>query len=161
MKRNVLTTAALLLTAAFSLTSCASDGWGDKQTAGTVIGAGGGALLGNQFGKGTGNVVMTALGAVAGAWLGNEIGASLDSADQAKLDHAQRRAYEAPVGQTITWNNPQSGHYGTFTPTRDGTSASGEYCREFNQTVVIGGQRQQAYGTACRQPDGAWRMVNS
>jgi hypothetical protein len=32
------------------------------------------------------------------------------------------------------------------------------YCREYTRTVLIGGQPQQAYGTACLGPDGAWRV---
>ncbi len=153
--------AALLLSSALSLSACQSDEWGQKQSIGTVVGAGGGALLGNQFGKGTGNVIATAIGAVAGGWLGNEIGSSLDNADRAALSRAQSQAYAAPIGQQITWNNPQSGNSGTFTPVRDGTAANGEYCREFQQTATIGGRPQQTYGTACRQPDGAWKIVNN
>ena len=26
--------------------------------------------------------------------------------------------------------------------------------------VNIGGKTEQAYGTACRQPDGSWKVVN-
>ncbi|HZT52258.1 MAG TPA: hypothetical protein VFA22_10015 [Stellaceae bacterium] len=33
-------------------------------------------------------------------------------------------------------------------------------CREFQRTVEIGGKRQNAYGIACRQPDGSWRITN-
>lgn len=161
MKRSLsFTSLSLVVIAALSLSACQTDSWGQKQTIGTLGGAAGGALLGNQFGKGTGNVVMTALGAVAGAWLGNEIGSSLDNADKAALRSAETRAYDAPIGQTIKWNNPQSGNYGTFTPVRDGTSSSGQYCREFNQSVVIGGKKQDAYGTACQQPDGTWKIVS-
>lgn len=152
---------ALVLAATLSLSACQTDQWGQKQGVGTLVGAGGGALLGNQFGKGTGNVVMTALGAVAGGWLGNEIGASLDNADRAAMNQAQYRAYDAPVGETITWNNPQNGNSGTFTPVRDGRASGGAYCREFNQTAMIGGRQQQTYGTACRQPDGSWQIVGS
>lgn len=161
MTRTFIPVLSLLFIAGLSLTACQSSNWGDKQTAGTLLGAGGGALLGNQFGHGTGNVIATAAGAVIGGWLGNEIGASLDNADRAELQRAQYSAYNAPVGETITWNNPESGNSGTFTPVRDGRSSSGAYCREFQQTVNVGGRRQQAYGTACREPDGDWRIVNS
>jgi hypothetical protein len=34
-------------------------------------------------------------------------------------------------------------------------------CREFNTPVVIGGQEQSAYGTACLQPDGSWKIEQS
>jgi hypothetical protein len=33
-------------------------------------------------------------------------------------------------------------------------------CREFEQTVVIDGKPQNAYGTACRQADGSWKIVH-
>jgi surface antigen len=26
--------------------------------------------------------------------------------------------------------------------------------------VIIGGQEETAYGTACRKPDGSWQVVN-
>jgi hypothetical protein len=37
---------------------------------------------------------------------------------------------------------------------------SGQYCREYQSTVTVGGQPQPSYGTACLQPDGTWRVVN-
>lgn len=36
---------------------------------------------------------------------------------------------------------------------------SEDYCREYTRTVWIGGREQEAYGTACLQPDGAWKVV--
>lgn len=33
-------------------------------------------------------------------------------------------------------------------------------CREFQQTVTVGGQPQQGYGTTCQQPDGSWQIVS-
>ena len=33
-------------------------------------------------------------------------------------------------------------------------------CREATTTVVIGGRQQRVYGTACRQPDGSWHLVD-
>jgi surface antigen len=46
------------------------------------------------------------------------------------------------------------------TPVRTYQSASGQYCREYQQTITVGGQMHQAYGTACRQPDGNWKIVS-
>jgi hypothetical protein len=34
-------------------------------------------------------------------------------------------------------------------------------CREFQETVVVGGVRQPAYGTTCQQPDGSWKIASS
>jgi hypothetical protein len=36
---------------------------------------------------------------------------------------------------------------------------AGDYCREYTRTVYIGSRVQEAYGTACLQPDGAWMIV--
>jgi surface antigen len=46
-----------------------------------------------------------------------------------------------------------------LTPTRTLGTSYGGYCREFQQTVRVGGRSRQAYGTACREPDGSWRIV--
>lgn len=36
----------------------------------------------------------------------------------------------------------------------------GEYCREYTKSVRINGQMQTAYGRACLQPDGDWKIVS-
>lgn len=141
------------------LPACQAQNMGTKEGVGTLGGAAVGGLLGSQVGKGSGKLAATAAGVVLGGWLGNEIGASLDKADRSQMSYATQRAYTAPVGQQITWNNPQSGNAGTITPVRDGYANDGAYCREFQQTITVGGQKQQGYGRACQQPDGSWKIV--
>jgi hypothetical protein len=34
------------------------------------------------------------------------------------------------------------------------------FCREYTRRIVIDGEEQTAYGTACRQFDGTWRILN-
>lgn len=34
------------------------------------------------------------------------------------------------------------------------------YCREYTRQIVIDGEEQSAHGTACRQPDGTWRIID-
>ena len=148
-----------VLAISLALSGCAENGMGQKQTIGTLGGAALGGLLGSQFGGGTGKLVATGLGVALGGLLGSEIGKSLDRADHLAANRAYGRAQAAPIGETISWNNPESGHHGTYTPVREGTSTSGRYCREFQQTITVGGQTQQGYGTACRQPDGSWQIV--
>jgi len=153
------------MAAALLVSACQNNGSGsgpqmNKENIGTVLGGIGGAVLGAQFGSGTGRLVGVAAGALAGAYLGNQIGSSLDKADRAEMEKASTRATTAPIGQPISWRNPDSGNSGTVTPTREGTAANGDYCREFQQSVTVGGKTEQAYGTACRQPDGSWKVVN-
>jgi len=150
-----------MLAATFAMAGCENMGMqGNKQLAGTGLGAIGGGLAGAQFGKGTGQLWATGAGVLLGALLGSEIGASLDNADRAAAAQAQQRAYNAPIGQTINWNNPNSRNSGTYTPIRDGYATGGAYCREYQQTIVVGGRTEQGVGTACRQPDGTWKIVN-
>jgi surface antigen len=143
-----------------ALLSAACAGQGEKQTLGTLGGAALGGLLGSQFGSGRGKLAATGAGVLIGALVGSEIGRSMDKVDRMKANQAINTAQAAPLGETIEWDNPNTGNYGTVTPVRDGTSSSGNYCREFQQTVTIGGKTEEAYGTACRQPDGSWQIVN-
>lgn len=151
---------AVALAASLGLSACEGIQNNPKQSAGAVLGGVGGAVLGSQFGGGTGQIAATAAGTLLGAFLGSQVGASLDRADQQYAMQAQSQAYQAPVGETITWNNPQSGNYGSFTPVRDGRTQTGSYCREYRTTVTIEGRYETAYGTACQQPDGTWRVVD-
>ncbi len=149
---------APLAAAALILAACSDAG--QKQTAGTVIGGVAGAVLGSQVGSGSGRLVATAIGTLAGAMIGSEIGKSLDRADQLAMAQAEQKAHTAPVGEKIVWNNPDSGNSGSVTPIRDGRNAqSNAYCREYQTTVVIDGREQSAYGTACQQPDGSWKVI--
>ncbi len=153
--RGLLAAAAIALLVA----ACAESGYGPKQTVGGLAGGALGGLLGAQFGSGTGRLAATGAGVLIGALIGSEIGRSMDDVDRIQADRAVNRAHSAPIGETITWNNPQSGNSGSVTPVRDGTSSSGRYCREFQQTITVGGETEQGYGVACRQPDGTWRIL--
>ena len=149
-----------LLAATLGMTACqTTEGWGTKQTVGTGVGAVAGGIAGSQVGKGSGRMWATGAGVLLGALLGSEIGSSLDAADRAEMELAQQKAYSAPVGESIKWNNPNSGNSGTVVAVRDGKSSSGRYCREYQQTITVGGKQQSGYGTACQQPDGSWEIV--
>ena len=84
---------------------------------------------------------------------------TLSEAQQRSLEEAQIRATTAPIGERIVWSNGAAS--GNVTAVREGNSTSGRYCREFQQQVVVGGRMEQAYGTACQQPDGAWEIIST
>ena len=150
---------AVVTVLAIGLAACSNAG--PKQTGGALLGGVGGAVAGAQFGQGTGRLAAVAAGTLLGALIGSEVGSSLDNADKAAMAQTTQTTLEsAPAGTSSTWRNPDSGHYGTVTPTKTYQSSSGQYCREFAQTVNIGGRTEEAYGTACRQPDGTWQIVN-
>jgi len=158
--RTLLTTLALVGTLAFGTTACTrADGGVSRQTVGSVVGAIGGAVLGAEIGIAGSSAIGASVGTYAGATLGREIGKGMDQADMERMYRAQEQAYNAPIGETIYWDNPESENHGTVTATRQGESVSGRYCREFKQTVTIGGEEEQATGTACQTPDGSWQVV--
>ncbi len=157
MRTSKITAAGLAL---LLLAGCVTQG-NQKEFAGTLLGAGLGGLAGSQIGSGKGQLAAVAVGTLAGAFIGRGIGESLDNMDKLYADQARSQAQASPVGQTIAWSNPDSGHGGTVTAVRDGTEVrTGAYCREYRTTVDVGGQTQTAYGTGCRQPDGTWQIVN-
>jgi hypothetical protein len=48
----------------------------------------------------------------------------------------------------------------TYTPRPGWTNAQGQYCREYKSTQSTGRSATERYGTACRDADGQWRIVN-
>jgi surface antigen len=154
--------AAILIAGAMvlSLAACEGQQYGQKQTGGAILGGIAGGLLGAQVGGGKGKLAAVAIGTLVGVMVGSEVGKSLDKADQL---YAQRNAQSAlesnPVGRESTWSNPDSGHSGSITPVKTYQTAAGDPCREYQQTVTIGGRTETAYGRACRQADGSWKIV--
>ena len=152
---------AVVLASSLALGACSTDNPGPKQTGGTILGAVAGGLAGSAFGRGTGQGIMIGLGTLLGAYVGSSVGQSLDRADKIAAAHTAQEALEyQPVGKTSKWVNPDNNHSGTITPTKTYQESNGTYCREYQQTVTVGGKTQQAYGTACRQPDGTWKITN-
>ncbi len=163
--RRIFTTFVVVLMLSGCVTSgnTASAGGGNKALLGMLLGGAGGGFLGSKIGKGKGRLAATAAGALLGALMGNSIGQSLDNADRMSANTATRTAIaRAPVGQQIQWSNPNTGNYGRVMTTREGFQPrTNRYCREYQQEVTVGGRTQQAYGVACRQPDGSWEISNN
>lgn len=155
---KALITASLIVAVSLPLVSCT------KEESGTLLGAIGGAVIGSAIGGkggGTGKVIAVAAGTLAGAYIGREIGRSLDRADRLAMQQRTQYSLESTKsGQTSTWHNPDSGNSGTITPQPAYTNKTDKYCREYQQTVTVGGKTETAYGTACRQPDGTWKIAN-
>ena len=157
---------ATLLIAAFSLglAGCRADGTMNKQTGGAILGGIAGGLIGSKFGKGRGRKAATFAGAVLGVLAGSSIGRQLDERDRLLMGRKTQNALESGKTNVATkWVNPDTGNRGTITPRRTYRVQRGSatrYCREFQQTITVGGKTERAYGRACRQPDGSWKIVN-
>lgn len=138
---------------AVSLVACSAPP--RKAEIGTVLGGVGGGILGAQVGGGHGRTAAIIAGTILGAVIGQDIGRSIDRTDELM---AQQVLEVNQTGQKSQWVNPDTGNTVGVTPTRTYQVASGQYCREYQTEVMVGGQPQNAYGTACRQPDGSWKI---
>jgi surface antigen len=172
---------------AFALAGCANGGQPSTQQAGTAVGGALGAiaggLAGTQVGKGRGRTAAIIGGSVLGGLLGAGIGNRLTAQDEQYAAQSTVQALNtAPPNQPVRWQNPQTGTYGDVTPTTPvyqqpyydayqqqpqqtyGTTYSQPQtvdCRDYKQTIFVDNQRYEtATGTACRQPDGTWRIVS-
>lgn len=157
MVRKILIIGAAVL--GLGLAGC-ENGPGPKQTVGALGGAALGGFIGSQIGGGTGNLIATAAGTAIGLFVGSEIGRSMDDTDRLKAQQAQQQAVRAPIGETITWNNPNNANQGSYTPIRDGYTQGGRYCREFRETLTIDGRTETGTGVACRRADGTWEIMS-
>lgn len=145
------------------LAACATDGSGsfNKREMGAIGGAVLGGVLGSQVGGGRGQLIATGAGTLLGALMGSEIGRSLDKADMMYAQKALGQAHQAPLGETITWSNPENGNRGSYTPVQVGRTPDERVCRKYEQTIIIDGRAETGVGTACENNDGTWDIVNS
>ena len=127
-----------------------------KQDQGMLIGAIAGGILGHQVGGGSGQVLATMVGTVAGAAIGGSIGRTMDDYDRM---HTSAALENVRTGVPSAWVNPDTGYEYVMTPTSTYDSGTGP-CREYTMDATIGGKSEQIYGTACRQADGSWQIVN-
>ena len=129
----------------------------DDATVGTLIGAAAGGLVGSHIRKGDGKLAATALGTLLGAVIGSQVSGNIARPDEICFNQTFEHA---PDRETITWNNTRQGAEYQVTPTKTVRTRSGEYCREYQAKASVGGRITDTYGTACRQPDGSWKLIN-
>ena len=127
----------------------------NKEDVGTAVGVVGGGIIGSTIGGGAGRTIAIIGGGLLGGILGNSVGKSLDRADMASYEQASQNAME--TGHTRTWKNGDN--HGKIVPYKRYTNDEGQYCREYTQTIYVGDERHQGHGTACRESDGTWRIV--
>jgi len=158
MRGRMLKAVAVVTLVIVALTGCATIESNPKTTIGAVGGGTVGGLIAAAAG---GNPAAIAASVIGGILVGGLVGNLLDERDKKMAAEAERKALEtAPSGTSVTWKNPDNGHAGTVTPVRTYQTSTGQYCREYQTNVTIEGKSDKAYGTACRQPDGSWKIVS-
>lgn len=130
---------------------------GNAELIGQILGGATGAVAGAQFGQGSGNLAATAGGTMIGVLLGGQVAAAIAPADAACAQYALQSARN---GQTVAWNAPDGARDIQIMPQRIFSAAGADYCREYTSRAVVGGRTTTMHGTACRQPDGQWQIVD-
>jgi surface antigen len=126
-------------------------------TVGGLVGAAAGGLAGAQIGQGRGQLAATAIGTLVGFVIGQQVGRNLGRTEETCFS----RTFEhVPDRETIVWQDPQRGAQYQVMPVRTAEAASGMYCREYQAKATVGGKVSETYGTACRMPDGSWKLMN-
>ncbi len=75
----------------------------------------------------------------------------------------QQPAYTQPTYTQPTYNQQPAYVDSTYSAQpafNPQPATSTQSCREYKQTIVIADQIETAKGTACRQPDGSWKIVS-
>lgn len=153
---NKITTALAVGLLALTVAGCQTPP--NKQQTGAVVGGVLGGVLSSNVGKGRGQTAAIIAGTLVGAVIGGEIGKYMDQTDQLK---AQQALENNKVNQVASWHNPDTGRDVAVTPTRTYKEPStGQNCREYTTVVTVDGKKQTAYGEACRQSDGSWKISN-
>lgn len=129
----------------------------NRELLGSVLGGAAGGAIGSTIGSGDGRTVAIIGGTIIGVIVGGSIGRAMDEVDQNCVGQILEHA---PDGRTVVWTGPQGGVPYQVTPVSTFQTQSGIYCREYTTATVIAGERQQLQGTACRQPDGSWQLVD-
>lgn len=152
MKSQLLQT--IVITISLVIAGCGTQG--PREESGMVIGGVLGGMLGAQADHHRMRPIAIIAGTLIGASIGGSIGAYMDETDRLR---AGQTLETVRTGVSSTWRNPDTGAEYQFTPTRTYSTDHGP-CREYTMDAIIGGKRQQVYGTACRQKDGSWKVMN-
>jgi surface antigen len=152
MKHILIAATAML---AFSAAPAFADACsGRDHTAGTVLGALGGALLGGTTTRG--NSVAIAGGALLGGLAGNAIARDMDCEDRGRAVRAYDNSFRGQVGHRYQWRRgPNHG----FVVTNREYYRGRRLCRDFTQVVYRRGREFDRDGTACRGRDGQWEFM--
>ncbi len=124
---------------------------------GTAIGAIAGGVIGNQIGSGRGRVLATVGGALLGAIVGNGVYQGIRASDEARV---ARVLESTPSGQTVSWQNPDTGNSFRVTPSPAFKDENQRDCREYKTWAFIDGYERELSGVACRDSQGRWQLMN-
>ena len=131
------------------VTSAHAGGHRHNDLRGVILGAGGGALLGQALGR---NTQSTVIGTAVGGVVGYLIGTEMD-----KHRGYTRHRYQESYEPTRYYYTEPVVEYKPVRPNRNVVRYS--QCRETEFLGTINGKPKKIYGTACKTPHG-WELVS-
>jgi surface antigen len=130
-----------------------------RQESGNVIGALLGGALAYELSKDSSNKgIWVATGIIGGALAGGHYAVLTKPSQKMNATNMRTTLESIPDNAQTQWVNPNTNESGTMTVIRTNNTTFGP-CREFTQTIYVGGEAVQGYGTACRQADGSWKII--
>ncbi len=138
---------------ALFLSACSG---GSGIVTGAIPGANTGRVVGSAVASGEGE---PAVGPVEGGLMGAEVGRSLSDADRKIALKAEYEALEyGRAGQPTEWRS-RSGEVSGKIEVGSVSQVNSLDCREYTHNISFGGRMRVVKGTACREPNGTWRIV--
>lgn len=124
-----------------------------SNTAGTIIGALAGGLLGGAMSHhGNGGAVVG--GVLLGGLVGNALTRNVPCDDHPYMIRTYSEGLDGPIGRRYDWRHGND--YGYFVPSRQ-FQRDGYTCRSFRETTYVAGKSYTRTGSACRV-NGNWRF---
>jgi surface antigen len=108
-----------------------------------------------QYGRG--QLAATAIGSLIGAVVGHRVGNGIARSEEVCFSESFEHV---PDHETVAWMDAALGAHYSVTPTKTMRAIDGRYCREYSARATLNGQAAGTYGTACRQADGRWELIN-
>jgi len=99
----------------------------------------------------------TALGVLMAAVGGNPKSSKLSRREEICFSQSFEHV---PDRRTVAWSDRKLGVHYSVIPMRTLRTSDDHFCREYAAKATLNGHSADVYGTACRQPDGRWFLVD-
>lgn len=98
---------------------------------------------------------------MGGGLINSQVGSGIDRGLKMQALEAEYRALETgQTGEAFAWGNGNTGTSGTVVAAQPYRVGS-QNCRQYTETINSGaGGEKTARGTACRNDDGSWTLLN-
>ena len=141
-----------------SLNSCASNE--NNRLLGQLIGAGAGAVVGNQIGGGVGKILATAAGAMIGTYIAAEVVDYLSVKEQKEYSELTISALDnAEDNETQSWTSSENINTKGEVEVTKSFMQEKKNCRTIKQKINTDGKDIIKFINICRNSEGNWEKV--